>query len=185
MLLRYGLRGFLTGYASEDDDVGVGVGAEAVRAVRDARHLARGPETFNRLAVRVQDLSLRIDLQTAHRVVNGRNTAVNPVGPRREVFEFAAIVEVEVLPGLRVGRDLFDSVFQGVKRNLEMVGNVLQGFTLVEDARPTEDRDLVLVVLYGVRAIFDLLVEKGVAVLTGLRENRRVRALRQSVDLPD
>ena len=163
--------GFRTRDAAEDDDVGVGVRAEAVRAVRAARHFARSPEAGNRLVVGVEHFGLRIDLQAAHRVVHARNASVDPVRSRAEVDEAAAVVEVQVLarPGEFV--DARNRGLEVVDRDLEEVGDALDGVGLVQDARLGEDLDLVLMVRDGVRALLDLAVEDRVAVLARLLEN--------------
>ena len=73
VLLLGGLGGSLARDAAEDDDVRVGVAAETVRAVRDAGHFTRSPETRDDLAFGRQGLGLFVDANAAHRVVGGRN----------------------------------------------------------------------------------------------------------------
>ena len=52
------LGSFRAGDAPEHHDVGVGVRAEAVRAVRAACHFTRGPEAGDGLVVLVEHLGL-------------------------------------------------------------------------------------------------------------------------------
>ena len=70
----------LAGDAAERDDVGLSVAAQAVATVHAARDFTRGEETRDGLAFLVEDLRLGVDLQTAHRVVNGGLNLDGPVG---------------------------------------------------------------------------------------------------------
>lgn len=58
----------LAGDSTENDDVRVGIAAQTVCAVRDARHFTRSPESRDHLAVSRQRLRLFIDAHAAHRV---------------------------------------------------------------------------------------------------------------------
>ena len=136
-----------------------------------ARRFTGGVEARNHLAVDVKHLCVGVDLQAAHRVVHARNASVDPVRSRAEVDEAAAVVEVQVLarPGEFV--DARNRGLEVVDRDLEEVGDALDGVGLVQDARLGEDLDLVLMVRDGVRALLDLAVEDRVAVLARLLEN--------------
>ena len=59
--------------AAKSHDVGNGVAAQTVGTVDAAGDFTGSVQTRNDLAVDVNDLSVDIDLDAAHRVVNGRH----------------------------------------------------------------------------------------------------------------
>ncbi len=101
-----GFSGSLTSDATEHDDVGISIAAEAVRAVRHTRDFTGSPETRNRLALSRQSLCLFVDTHAAHRVVNARNGLDDVVLALRHVNQAGAVVEVLVvaLSGLELTR---------------------------------------------------------------------------------
>lgn len=62
-----------TGVTTESHDVSNGVAAQTVRTVDTACGFTGSIETRDNLTVGVKNLSLGIDFQTAHGVVNSRN----------------------------------------------------------------------------------------------------------------
>ena len=114
---------------------------------------------------------LGIDLEAAHRVVHGRNAAVDPVGAFGEVGELSSISEVEVLAGLGEFVDARNRGLQSVGRDVEGGRHFVKGLAGLEDARLREDAHFVLMVFDRVRAVFHRLVEERVAIFARLLEN--------------
>ena len=104
--------------AAERHDVGNGVAAQTVGAVNATRDFTGSVQTRNDLAVDVNDLSVDIDLDAAHRVVNGRHLLAGV--PR--TFREGCISLVVGLKAQRILHFALDDLVVVVNTCLELVG---------------------------------------------------------------
>ena len=117
--------------AAEDDDVGVGIAAQSVRAVRHARHFTRSPEPRDRIAVAVECLGLSVDAHAAHRVVHARDSLDHVVLALAHVDQAAAMMKVLVVALAGHRRDALHGRGECVIRDLREVGDALEVVTLL------------------------------------------------------
>ena len=163
--------GDLEQVAAEGHDVGLGVAAETVRAVRDAGHFTRGPETRDDLAFGRQGLGLFVDAHAAHRVVGGRDGLDDVVLALLHVDETGAVVEVLVIALAGHVGDALDGLPELVERDLREVGDALQVVAGRHDALLREGFVLVGVSLDRIGDAADLVVPEHPAVAAGLVED--------------
>ena len=170
-LLFSGFSGSLTSDATEHDDIGISIAAEAVRAMRHTRDFTGSPETRNRLALSRQSLCLFVDTHAAHRVVNARNGLDDVVLALRHVNQAGAVVEVLVVALAGHGADAIDRALEAVERNLGEVSYALQIITGSHDALLGECFVFRRMFFDGVGNRTDLVVPEHPAVAAGLLQD--------------
>ena len=116
----------LAGDSAEHNDVRVGIAAQTVCAVRDARHFTRSPEPRDHLAVSRQRLRFFIDAHAAHRVVHARHRLDDVVLTLTHVDETRTMMEVFVIALAGHRSDAVNRALQTVVGDLREVGNALQ-----------------------------------------------------------
>ncbi len=174
MQMRTLLRSFscsLAGDSAEHDDVRVGIAAQTVCAVRDARHFTRSPEPRDHLAVSRQRLRFFIDAHAAHRVVHARHRLDDVVLTLTHVDETRTMVEVFVVALAGHRSDAVNRALQTVVGDLREVGNALQIRAGRHDALLGEGIVFRRVFFDSIRYCADLIVPKYPAVAARLIEN--------------
>ena len=163
-LLRDVSRRVLRRDAAEDHDIGNRVAAQTVRAMHAAGDFASRIQTRDRLARFGQHFSVRVDLQTAHRVMDARRnldgvvrSGVQRGGEGQAAERVVLLIGDGLVPGFH-GRG------EGRRINAQLLGQRLVAVRLHSVA-------LGEVAVVGGRSVHHLLVEDGI-LLSGVSVKR-------------